>query len=67
MLDEFRAFVKGVKQTGRLMIGVPDYENYVRHRQTTHPDLPVMSYEEFFVERQNSRYGIGDGKFIRCC
>lgn len=67
MLEEFRAFVQGVKQTGRLMVGVPDYEAYVRHCRTVHPDLPAMSYEDFFRERQNSRYGIGEGRFIRCC
>jgi len=51
-------------QTLRLMVGVPDYETYVAHRRTTHPDLPVMSYEEFFRERQQARYGSGAGK---CC
>jgi len=29
--------------------------------KTNHPDKPYMSYEEFFRERQNARYG-GDGK-----
>ncbi|MGR7958203.1 CstA-like transporter-associated (seleno)protein, partial [Escherichia coli] len=30
-------------------------------------DKPYMSYEEFFRERQNARYG-GDGKGgMRCC
>lgn len=67
MLDEFRSFVKGVKQTGRLMIGIPDYDTYVQHRQTTHPDLPVMSYQEFFRERQDSRYGFSNGRFRGCC
>ncbi|HEU4854802.1 MAG TPA: YbdD/YjiX family protein, partial [Nitrosospira sp.] len=30
------------------------------------PDRPVMSYEEFFRERQEARYG-GNGKMTRCC
>ena len=54
-------------RTARLMVGVPDYETYVRHRQATHPDLPVMTYEEFFVERQNARYAVGKGRFRGCC
>ncbi len=54
-------------RTARLMIGVPDYETYVRHRQTTHPGLPVMSYEEFFRERQAARYGFENGRFRGCC
>jgi uncharacterized short protein YbdD (DUF466 family) len=44
-----------VVQTARLMVGVPDYQTYVVHRQTQHPGLPVMSYEEFFRERQAAR------------
>jgi len=56
-----------VKKTARLMVGVPDYETYVAHRQTYHPGEPVMSYEEFFRDRQDARYAIGKGKFRGCC
>jgi len=56
MLEEFKAFYGRVKQTSRLMVGIPDYDNYVAHRKTTHPGLPIMTYEEFFRERQDSRY-----------
>jgi uncharacterized short protein YbdD (DUF466 family) len=48
----------------RLMVGLPDYEGYVAHMRATHPDRPAMTYEEFFRERQNARYGTGAGK---CC
>jgi len=54
-------------RTARLMVGVPDYDTYVQHRQTTHPGLPVMTYEEFFVERQEARYGVSRGRFRGCC
>lgn len=64
LFKSVRSFAKGVATTARLMVGVPDYERYVQHRQTMHPGEPVMSYEEFFKERQNSRYG---GKISRCC
>jgi uncharacterized short protein YbdD (DUF466 family) len=47
------------------MVGVPDYETYVEHRLANHPDDPIMSYEEFFQERQESRYGAG--RMGRCC
>jgi uncharacterized short protein YbdD (DUF466 family) len=56
-----------VTQTARLMVGVPDYQNYVTHRRTTHPDLPVMTYEEFFRERQEARYAVSKGRFRGCC
>jgi uncharacterized short protein YbdD (DUF466 family) len=54
-------------RAARLMIGVPDYETYVRHRQINHPGLSIMSYEEFFVERQEARYAVGKGRFRGCC
>jgi uncharacterized short protein YbdD (DUF466 family) len=52
-----------VTQTARLMVGVPDYQVYVAHRQTQHPGQPVMDYTEFFRERQAARYAIGKGRF----
>jgi len=55
---------KYLGQAARLMVGLPDYETYVAHVRAKHPDKPVMSYEEFFRERQEARYGGGTG---RCC
>ena len=54
-------------RTARLMIGVPDYETYVAHRQANHPGQPIMTYVEFFRERQQARYAIGKGRFRGCC
>jgi uncharacterized short protein YbdD (DUF466 family) len=56
-----------VAQTARLMVGVPDYDVYVAHRRSTHPDLPVMTYQEFFRERQNARYSVSKGRMRGCC
>jgi uncharacterized short protein YbdD (DUF466 family) len=44
-----------------MLIGIPDYDNYVEHMKTNHPDKPYMTYNEFFRERQEARYG-GSGK-----
>ena len=67
LFNAVRNFAKGCASTARLMVGVPDYDRYVHHRQMMHPGEPVMSYEEFFKERQNSRYGVNGGKISRCC
>ena len=56
-----------VVQTARLMVGIPDYDSYVAHRQTTHPDQPVMTHREFFRERQEARYAVSKGRFRGCC
>lgn len=60
------AFLRCLCDGARLMVGVPNYETYVEHMGRQHPDTPVMSYAEFFRERQNARYG-GGGGGLRCC
>jgi uncharacterized short protein YbdD (DUF466 family) len=62
-----RTAVHWASRTARLMIGIPDYQTYVRHRETAHPGEPIMTYEEFFRERQDSRYAVGNGRFRGCC
>ncbi len=53
-------------QSLRLMVGVPEYSTYVEHMRSTHPEQTIMSYEDFFRERQEARYG-GKGRHNRCC
>ena len=53
-----------VGQSLRLMVGVPEYNVYVAHMCSAHPDRIAMTYQEFFWERQAARYG---GKVGRCC
>ena len=45
---------KYLGQAAKMLIGIPDYDNYVTHMQTNHPDQPYMTYEEFFRERQQA-------------
>ncbi len=54
-------------KTARLMVGIPDYETYVAHRKAHHPGEPIMTYEEFYRERQNARYACEKGRFKGCC
>jgi len=57
---------KYLGQAAYLMVGQPSYETYAQHQQLQHPDKPVMTYEEFFRERQIARYE-GSGRVPRCC
>ena len=66
MFGELGKFGAYLGQTARLMIGLPDYDNYLTHMQTNHPDQVVMTYEEFFRERQEARYGSGN-RIAKCC
>jgi uncharacterized short protein YbdD (DUF466 family) len=61
---QFLDALRLARQMARLMVGVPDYETYVAHRLANHLGEPVMSYAEFFKERQDSRYA---GRKLRGC
>ena len=54
-------------RAARLMVGIPDYQTYIEHRRTCHPNEPIMSYQEFFRDRQDARYSTGNGRFRGCC
>jgi uncharacterized short protein YbdD (DUF466 family) len=53
-----------LQQVSRLMVGIPDYQQYLQHMQSKHPELTPLSMEEFFNNRQQARYG---GKGIKKC
>lgn len=67
MFNDLSRMGKYLGQAARMLVGMPDYDTYVEHMQKKHPDQPVMSYEAFFRERQEARYGGGKGRPIRCC
>ena len=52
MLNKISRTVQYLGQSMRLMVGVPEYSTYVGHMKNAHPDKPIMSYQEFFRERQ---------------
>lgn len=62
--DWFKPLTERATATARLMVGVPDYQTYVEHMSTRHPDQPVLSYDAFFRARQDARYAPGQA---RCC
>ena len=53
------------RRIARLMVGIPDYDTYVRHMTEHHPAMPVMTQTQFFRDRQQARYGGKNGG--RCC
>ena len=67
VFDRLVRVSKQVRHAARMLVGMPDYDVYVQHMQQRHPEVPVMSYEAFFRERQEARYGGGKGRPIRCC
>ncbi len=67
MFNDLSRMGKYLGQAARMLVGMPDYDTYVEHMRNKHPDKPVMTYEEFFRERQEARYGGGKGRPIRGC
>lgn len=67
MFNDLSRMGKYLGQAARMLVGMPDYDTYVEHMRNKHPDKPVMTYEEFFRERQEARYGGGKGRPICCC
>lgn len=64
MLNKISQIRGYIGQSMRLMVGMPEYSVYLKHMRDAHPDRPILSYEEFFRERQEARYS---GKIGRCC
>ena len=48
----------------RTIIGVPDYQRYLRHMEAHHPGCLVKSPAEFAKERLDARYSRPGS---RCC
>ena len=67
MFRDLSKLGKYLGQAAKMMVGLPDYDTYAAHMRANHPDQPVMTYEEFFRERQEARYGGGDGRISKCC
>jgi uncharacterized short protein YbdD (DUF466 family) len=62
--ERIGALWRFLAQTGRLIVGVPDYDRYLEHMRRSHPDARPMSREAFFANRLEARYGRGAS---RCC
>jgi uncharacterized short protein YbdD (DUF466 family) len=55
---------KTLRQILHAMVGQPDYERYVDHLKSCHPDQTALSYEDFYKLAQARRYS---GTRARCC
>ena len=55
-----------VAQSFRLMVGVQDYQNYLRHQQLHHPELTPMSEREFHRYCLEARFPSQGGKLGKC-
>ncbi|MGP6486809.1 YbdD/YjiX family protein [Duffyella gerundensis] len=61
-----RLVMQRLAQCFRLMVGVQDYGNYVRHMQAHHPDQPAMSERDFHRYCLDARFPGKGGKLGKC-
>ncbi|XXQ67809.1 YbdD/YjiX family protein [Neisseriaceae bacterium B1] len=64
MKHKLTAWWKTAKLTANLMVGVPDYANYVAQQRKHNPNAPVMTEREFYDYCSKRRNGGRSGK---CC
>ena len=62
--ERLRGLWRRLAQTGRLIVGVPDYDLYLAHMRRRHPERTPMTREAFFADRLQARYARGAS---RCC
>ena len=66
-MDLILTIYKWAARAARLMVGVPDYEQYVEHRRSSHPGEPIMTYEQFYENRLQARCSIDKDRLRGCC
>ena len=55
-----------LQQSFRLMVGVPDYQQYLAHMQENHPDLEAMDEKTFYRHCVDVRYPSAGGNLKKC-
>lgn len=55
---------RAVQRAIARVLGVPDYDTYLRHVALVHPDRAPLSHDDFVRERLAARYA---SPGARCC
>lgn len=66
MRTKIASFLRRLRQTLYLMVGMPDYDVYVAHLKAKHPDRPIPDRKSFARDCVQRRYE-GSGQPNRCC
>lgn len=60
MIERIRRMLRMLRR----LAGMPDYEGYVQHLRTCHPERPLPSEREYYDRFVEAKYGSGA---TRCC
>jgi uncharacterized short protein YbdD (DUF466 family) len=59
-----RRIWRALVAAARRIASIPDYDAYVAHLRSHHPERAIPSAADFFADRQQARYRTGGGS---CC
>ncbi|MBP1967405.1 CstA-like transporter-associated (seleno)protein [Paenibacillus aceris] len=59
------SFSSKVNATIKVIFNIPDYARYLKHQQEHHPEDPILTEKEFYMQSLHERYE--SGKINRCC
>lgn len=62
----WRLIWQRLTQSFRLMVGVHDYQNYLRHMRQHHPDVTPMTEKAFHRYCLEARFPAQGGKMGKC-
>lgn len=62
--DGVRRLLQGARRVLRALVGAPDYERYLEHVRSRHPEREPMGRAEFERQRLAARY---DSPGSKCC
>ena len=63
-LARVRLTLAAASRALRAVAGAPDYERYLAHMRTQHPDVPPLTRSEFVRQKMDERY---NKPGARCC
>jgi uncharacterized short protein YbdD (DUF466 family) len=63
-MSGFGELVARAARTLSFMIGAPDYDRYLQHMRSRHPNAEPLTRAEFVSQRMNDRYAKAGS---RCC
>lgn len=64
MTLRFGSAILNIARGLRAILGAPDYDRYLSHLRSAHPEALPMSQKQFVKERMESRYSRPGS---RCC
>lgn len=58
-------WISEARSTVKTIFGMPDYEKYLERHKSTHPDIPPMTEQEYYMYALKARFD--NGTVTRCC